>query len=207
MGILSFSGKDLATRSAMQLCYMRNHKVERIINYNMVIGEQHQHDVAQRQKGVYEEMKTVLRYNDIIISCCHDIVDKKNHIITEVKNIDPNRPLEDWYFKNSIVQCVLYSTVCHFNGNVFITPIFRIKQGFKQDGFFLTNIEYHLLFGEEEYNIIAKDYDAILLYFSVKANSSKDYESAKIFDEFHKFKHFEDLRKYFDYQLIKNIKI
>lgn len=203
MEILSFSGKDLVTRSAMQLCYMRNHKVERIVNYNMIIGEQHQHDIAQRQKGVYEEMKTVLRYNDIVISCCHDIVDRKSRIVTEVKNIDPDRPLEEWYFRNSIVQCVLYSTICHFNGNVFITPVFRIKQRFKQDGFFLTNIEYHLLFGKDEYNVIVKDYDIVLSYFLTKANCSKDYNSAKQYDEIHKFKHFEDLSNYFEYKQLK----
>ena len=203
MEILSFSGKDLVTRSAMQLCYMRNHKVERIVNYNMIIGEQHQHDIAQRQKGVYEEMKTVLRYNDIVISCCHDKKNKKSRIVTEVKNIDPDRPLEEWYFRNSIVQCVLYSTICHFNGNVFITPVFRIKQGFKQDGFFLTSIEYHLLFGKDEYNVIVKDYDIVLSYFLTKANCSKDYNSAKQYDEIHKFKHFEDLSNYFEYKQLK----
>lgn len=209
MIILSFSGKDLATKSAMQLCYMRKHRVIVNPNPNQLVGVEHQHNVANKQgtNGIYEEMKTSFQYDNIVINCCHDIVDKKKKIVTEVKMVDPNRPIEQWYLQSSIVQCVLYSTICHFNGNLFNTPQFRIRQGYKQDGFYLSKLEYHLLFGDKEYLITVNDYDKVLSYFLIKANCSSNYNMAKQYDSIHEFQHFKDLEQYFDCQLIKNIKI
>ena len=208
MEILSFSGKDLATRSAAQIKYLRDHPEARTVNPNMLKGENRQHEIAMILGGI-EELKSELRFNNIVISCCHDLVNLDDRTVTEIKSIDPERQVEEWYFHNSIVQCVLYDTIIHYTGGIMSTPVFRIKQGFKNITVTLNRKSYRLLFGNELYeiNVNPDNYIDIIRYFEIKAEyTRKSYETAKSYDIIHSKHHFDDLRPYFEYHKLKTIK-
>jgi hypothetical protein len=211
MSIPIFSGKDLVSRSAAQIKYFRDHPEEkgREITPGMIRGSEYQEAVTNILGGM-KEMKSDLTYNNIRICCCHDLVNRYEKTITEIKHVDKTRDIPEWYFQQSILQCVLYKTIYHYSGGVLTTPKFMIDQGYEAQTFVMSLSKYQLLFGDKLYEIIINpdNYIDIIRYFEIKAlYSLKSYDTAKSYDAIHYKHHFEDLRQYFDYQLIKSIKI
>lgn len=141
-----------------------------------------------------EELGGVFNYDDISIYFSNDIVcyDK----IIEIKQV--NGQYEDWFLKNSMLQCALYCSFIRLGSNYLTTSNFFLKEGNDKKSIIVNpNIDYFLQFGNKLYKINVYNPTMIVNFFLNKAIASLDYESAKQFDNLYKHNEFELLKKYF----------
>lgn len=193
-----FSAADLVKKSAAQIKYLRD-KQERIYNARIARGVQHQKKVVEKLQAT-EELRSLIEIDDIVIFASHDLL--TDDYIAEIKNVEGE--YEDWYLQSSLLQAAFYKAILIKSGGFLKTPSFRIKEGYpviktKVE----TSISYKLFFGEEIYEIIDVDTDALINYFLNKAKETYDYDRARAFDYKHKFKHYEELKTYFKVIKIK----
>ena len=192
-----FSAADLCKKSAAQILYLRN-KQERIRTWRMEMGIKYQHQVAEQKEDAAEEFRTSIADGDIVIFACHDIVcpDK----LIEVKSIEGET--EQWYFESSLLQTAYYKSIVMSSDGHMFTPKFRLREGYKKEHKKVNpNIAYHLLFGEEEFDIEVQNPQKMVEYFFTKAEATLlDYATARAYDAEHKFKHYEELKECFTWK-------
>ena len=196
-----FSAADLVKKSATQIKYLRD-KMISIHTWKMEHGVQFQKQIAEQKEESAEEFRTSFedhcKENDIVIFATHDIV-CPNKVI-EVKTTEFGA--EQWYLESSLLQTAFYKClIMASNGDMF-TPKFRVKKGYKKEYKKVdTNIEYHLQFGDEEYNVLVDNPQKIINYFLEKAKITLGtYDECRNYDALHKFKHFEQLKHCFKYE-------
>ena len=201
----TFSAKELCTRSCMQLKMFQEHPEKKPIpfeNPNIIAGDKYQHKLARNFTNVIdEEMRGSLVTTNLTINFTHDIVcDDK---IVEIKYVDSNRGVEDWYLKSSLLQCAVYKALTNKCGGHLETATFRVNMGHeRQRATVPYDIPYLLYFGDEKYKIITHNDDAIVDFIVNKAYASLDWTLAKDFDTKHKHKEFDILSPYFAAQRI-----
>jgi len=204
--MISFSAKDLCTRSCMQIMFFNEFPEKRPKpSTNMLYGETFQHKVAQQTRDVIgEEMRGTFICDDICINFSNDIVTKNS--IIEVKSID--RKVEDWYFKSSILQCAVYSALLKKAEGKLVTATFFAEMGNPiVETNVNTDINYFLNFGGALFEVKVDDADKIVDFIVNKAKHCTSWEQAKEFDEKYKQKEYEILKHYFHYNKIKEIDI
>lgn len=198
--MISFSAKDLCTRSCMQIKFFNENPDKRPKpNSNVLFGETFQHKVAEQTKGVIgEEMRGTFIYENICINFSNDIVTKD--AIIEVKSV--NRDVEDWYLESSLVQCAVYSALLRkTNGNLVTSKFFADMGNPIVETKVKPNIDYNLRFGDTLYCIEVNDEDKIVDFIIKKAKHCNTWDEAKIFDAQYKQKEFETLKDFFKYKL------
>ena len=198
--MISFSAKDLCTRSCMQIKFFNENPDKRPKpNSNVLFGETFQHKVAEQTKRVIgEEMRGTFIYENICINFSNDIVTKD--AIIEVKSV--NRDVEDWYLESSLVQCAVYSALLRkTNGNLVTSKFFADMGNPIVETKVKPNIDYNLRFGDTLYCIEVNDEDKIIDFIIKKAKHCNTWDEAKIFDAQYKQKEFETLKDFFKYKL------
>ena len=198
--MISFSAKDLCTRSCMQIkFFIENPDKRPKPNSNVLFGETFQHKVAEQTKGVIgEEMRGTFIYEDICINFSNDIVTED--AIIEVKSV--NRDVEDWYLESSLVQCAVYSALLRkTDGNLVTAKFFADMGNPIVETKVKPNIDYNLKFGDTLYCVEVNDEDKIVDFIIKKAKHCNTWDEAKIFDAQYKQKEFETLKDFFKYKL------
>jgi len=201
MTMVSFSAKDLCTRSCMQIKMFIEHPEKRPIpNLNIMMGEDFQRKVANQTFDVIgEEMRGTFIKNDICINFSNDIVTKNS--IIEVKSV--NGSVEDWYFNSSVVQCAIYSALLQKSDGCLVTSMFFTELG---NPMIRTRVNprigYYLRFGDEMYRINVLNADKIVDFIVDKAKHCLSWDSAKEFDNMYKRKEYQILSKYFNVEKV-----
>lgn len=198
--MISFSAKDLCTRSCMQIKFFNENPDKRPKpNSNVLFGETFQHKVAEQTDGVIgEEMKGTFIYENICINFSNDIVTKNS--IIECKSV--NREVEDWYFESSLLQCAVYSALLRKTDGKLVTSKFFADMGNPiVETKVKPNIDYKLRFGDTLYCVEVNDEDKIVDFIIKKAKHCNTWDEAKIFDAQYKQKEFETLKDFFKYKL------
>ena len=200
---ICFSAKDLCTRSCMQIKLFRDRpELKPTPNANQWEGVNFQHELAATIPNIIgEEMGNYIEVDNIRIFFSNDIV--CNDKIIEVKNIDKNRVLEDWYFNSCILQSAIYKTLTYFCNNKLRTSTFHVNNGNP----FLEcqlkeNTPFILYMGNDKYEINVLNYDIFKRYLIKKAQHSLNWDDAKMFDMKYKGKEFELLKTYFTFNKI-----
>lgn len=196
--IISFSAKDLCSRSCMQIKMFAEHPEKRPTPTPQVYeGESYQHQVAKTMADVIgEEMKGTLMKENICINFSNDIVCKDK--IVEVKSV--NGEVENWYLESSLLQCAVYNSLLKMTDGKLKTAKFFSDLGnpiieTTVNG----NIKYFLKFGDDVYMVDIKDAKSIVDFILKKAKASLTWDSARAFDTIYKRKEFETLKPFFEY--------
>lgn len=196
--MISFSAKDLCTRSCMQIKMFRERpELKPQPTENQKKGNELQSQIAKRFSNVIgEEMGGCLQHENMLIYFSNDIVclDK----IIEVKSVDKNRKISDWYLQSSFLQCAIYKTLTHYCKNFLKTASFHVKNGNKyMECSMNDSAPFLLYFGEKIYQITVLNYEPILKFILEKAKSTLDWDTAKTFDLKYKKNEYGLLKKYF----------
>ena len=201
----SFSAKDLCTRSCMQIRMFMLHPENRPRpTQNMLDGLSFQEMICSQQNDVIDqEMVGEVHDGDDTIRFSIDIVTKDAFI--EVKSVDKDREVPDWYRKSSLLQCAVYYALLHESDGELHTAKFRCDQGRERISCHANKDNpYILVFGEERYAIFLSDKRAILDFIIEKKNACLSWDDAKEFDRLNKQKEFDLLSKHFQYEIIDN---
>ena len=201
---MTFSAKDLCSRSCMQIKFFNEHpELRPKPNINTEIGTTFQEDVAKSTKGVIgQEMRGTYCNGGLFINFANDIVCQDK--IIEVKSVR-DKP-EDWYFNASVLQCSFYKAMIMSGANRLRTATFFANLGNEEKECTVSsNIDYYLSFGEDKYLIEVKDRNAIVKFFCDKANACLDWTAARQFDFQYKHLEYQTLKEYFSYAKIENI--
>ena len=193
-----FSAKDLCTRSCMQIKMFREKpELKPKPNMNQWKGCDFQHEIAKTLDNVVgEEMGGCVQDDNLLIYFANDIIctDK----IIEVKSIDENREVDDWYLKSCFLQCAIYKTLTHYCKNKLKTASFHVQNGNKYVECVVGDYTpFILYFGKDKYIITVMNYEPILKFVLRKAKHSLEWDSAKQFDSKYKGKEYETLKNYF----------
>lgn len=198
-----FSAKELLTKSAKQIKYFLDKPDKKPLpTLQEYEGCKFQYEIAKNMKNLIgQELGGKVRIGDDVLCFSNDIVTQDE--IYEVKNI--NGKYEEWFLKNSILQCAAYLALIKLcNGNLSTSKFFKEK-GNKNIFYKCKNIQnYTLIFGKETYIINNVNENEFLKFFTDKINAIKDsYESCQLFDEEFKWKEFEKLKPYFNFIKVK----
>jgi hypothetical protein len=199
-----YSAADLIKKSAMQLVFLRNRR-DRIVTAMQLRGQQFQSKIsaemreknkdfyAEELRGVYED-----NVNQFQIFFCVDLY--SNDEFYEIKAIldkegNETEEYEKWYLDNSILQVAFYKALLIAGKNdTLYTPKFRLKEGYKfQSQSVNVNANYYLLFGKKEYRVHITDTEPFISYYTDKILHLQNYDTARKWDEYHKFKDFHIL--------------
>jgi len=203
--MITFSAKDLCTRSCMQIKMLAEHPERKSPPSAMVYyGEAFQKAVARTIPNIIGEEMRGKYTNDrlgITINFSNDIV--CNDKIIEVKSV--NGKYEDWYLQSSILQCAFYKSMMLLGARHLETASFYVNLGNERVQTEIDpsrNIRYILIFGEEKYEIFVSNPYQIVGFFENKAVCSTDWTSAKRWDEMYKHREFECLAQYINYKSV-----
>lgn len=202
-----YSASDLIKKSASQITFFKKKRenITNMLNKRIEEGVKFQHEVAVEKGCAAEEFRTTVKYKDIIIFACHDLITDDAFI--EVKNIDDDtKPIPSWYLESSLLQCAFYKSLLLLSNSKVISPKFRIKEGYDRQVLRVNiNNPYILHIGNDEYEVTLNEEDShikIVEYFYQKASMTSDYDIAHGYDNKHKFQHFKELSKHFTYRKI-----
>lgn len=197
----SFSAKDLCMRSCMQIRMFMLHPEKRPQpTQNMLEGVAFQDNVCKSLKNVIDqEMVGEMYDGDDTIRFSIDIV--TSDAFMEVKSVDKEREVPDWYRQSSLLQCAVYYALLQESDGGLHTAKFRCDQGFERISCQANKDNpYVLIFGDERYSISLLNKRAILDFIIEKKNACSSWDDAKAFDNQYKKKEFEVLSKYFQYE-------
>ena len=201
--MITFSAKELCTRSCMQLKMFAEHPERKPQPSSMIqYGEKFQRAVASTLHNIIgEEMRGKYVNNDlgITINFSNDIVCEDK--IIEVKSVFA--PAEDWYFKSSVLQCAFYKSMMLLGARHLETASFYVNIGNPRVETTIDahrSIKYILIFGEEKYEILVNNPYQIVGFFEHKATCSLDWTSAGQWDGMYKHREFGVLEQYIQYK-------
>lgn len=196
---IKISASDLVKRSAMQICYLRNKKLQHKPSAQMMRGVEHQQKKSTSQ---FIEMRGMVKWNDdfLVYFCVDEVIEKKNKLIfKEHKNIEGQ--CEEWYINSSIIQTAFYHAlgleINHMCTAKFLRKEYETK--------YLTNIselsiESLLEMGDNmKFSVYPKDAEKIIAYYKQKAYCTTNYNDAKSWDLKNKFQDWKNLKKYIEY--------
>lgn len=195
---MNFSAKDLCSKSAMQIIYLRDNPNKRVVSQNMIDGSKYQSNVFNTTpNALHSEMvghyDCIIDGIDINIYFSNDII--TDNSIIEVKHV--NVDYEEWYLENSLLQCAFYKSMIMVKSRILKTASFvnEPKKEINVKG----DIDYYLKFGDKTFKIEVLNPHFIIGFFTCKAEHTMNYEDAKKFDEMYKGKEFKLLSKAFNY--------
>lgn len=197
------SAKDLCTRSCMQLKMFREHpELKPQPNANQIQGCEYQHNLVKDIPGVIgEEMGNFIQVDNTRVYFSHDVL--TNDSIIEIKYIDLNRDVADWYLNSCFVQCAIYLTLSRMCNYSFATAKFYLDAGNEYKTHTFTNdVHYYLYFGDDRYEIVLTDFLKIKEWIERKVNAINNWDDARAFDNTFKRKEFDYLKDFFTISLL-----
>lgn len=195
---VNFSAKDLVSRSCMQIkMFLEKPELKPKPNFHQMNGVNYQHEIAQQTDGVIgEEMGNCFEFDEVRIYFSNDIIMKDK--IIEVKHIDYDRVVEEWYLNYSLLQCAVYKTLVEECNNQLKTSSFHINNGNPMKNCVVDkDFEYLLYFGKDIYRINIINKDKILHFIKEKAKHCLSWDDARYFDNQYKRKEYELLKDCF----------
>lgn len=200
--LVSFSAKDLCSRSAMQIKMFREKpELKPVPTINQLNGISYQDEVAKRVKGLIgQEMRGTYIKDNICINFSNDIVCEDK--IIEVKTVRGTDGI-DWYFDNSILQTAAYKALMENSNKKLVTSKFYVEQGNPYVETRMSVFDYYLLFGVDLYKIEVNDGKKIVDFLVRKAKASLYWDTAREFDREFKRREFEVLKDTFSTEIVK----
>lgn len=198
-----FSAKDLVSRSCKQLkFFIENPDAKPKPTDAQYDGIDYQHQIALSIDGLIgEEMGNYIEFDNIRVYFSNDIVTPSE--IIEVKNIDKNRPVEEYYRNNSILQTAMYCALTWECNRFLRTSAFHVNSGHEYKTTIVdSRFEYKLYFGDEKYLILITNREKLIYFLKTKALYCLDWNKAKEFDAKYKRREFEVLKDCFEYKKI-----
>lgn len=202
------SASGLIKNSARQLVYRRlNPLVQRPIMDGMNRGTDHQHIVVQslqeRYRGIREDMRGQFDHGNNRIFFCVDAANRKRFF--EIKHVRDPLNVENWYLESSLLQSAYYQALL-LVGNIteLTTPAFMVAQGHQSRTIRVTpNSPYILLFGDKSYCVTPQNPQKLVDFYLDKIAATRNYESARVWDNRYKHKEFSAMKSTFSYEEVK----
>lgn len=114
--------------------------------------------------------------------------------------VNKDKEVPEWYLNSSLLQCAFYKSLLLLSNGMLVTSTFYVNLGNpKLDVNVNILMEYHLLFGEDEYIINVSKPKEIVDFFVNKAYALSTWDDARSFDQMFKRKEFEHLKNCFTY--------
>ena len=198
--IYKFSASDLVKRSACQIKYLLNNKLDIKASKKQLQGLNHQNELGNKLNAK-QEYRGIYKNDNIIIYYCNDLI--LNDKIVEVKNVEGK--IEDWYFQSSILQTAFYKSLILNSDGVLETPQFKIDQDYKREVIHINiNLPYYLYFGDEKYLVTVKEPEYIIDFFYNKAKLTitESYYYLRLYDSKNRYNQFSLLKECFSYKKI-----
>ena len=201
--MIYFSAKDLLNRSCKQLkFFIDNPEAKPKPTYAQYDGIDYQHQIALSIDNLIgEEMGNYIEFDNIRVYFSNDIVTTSE--IIEVKNINKERSVAEYYRNNSILQSAVYYALTQVCNRFLRTSAFHHNNGYDYKTVVLNDdFKYKLYFGDEKYIILLTNISKLITFLKTKALHCLDWNKAKLFDEKYKRKEFEILKDCFKYKKI-----
>ena len=208
--MINRSAKDLISRSCLQLWYFEQLPPREVVKKKepsrwQVEGSNFQDMIISTHfPNCFPEMCGVFEYNGNAVFFSNDICYKDKLI--EVKWIDEESEVPDWYLQTSLVQCALYSSFIQSGCNLLHTAKFALRAG-REHKVFKVNQDspYYLRFGNDTYIVKVINPKPFIEYIKDKLDSIKDRYKAKRFDEKYKHREFELFKDSFEFRKLSSI--
>lgn len=185
-----FSASDLVKKSARQIRFILDKKeyFKTLISQGMIKGNVYQQEVVEAKNADADEMRATFVRDEIVIFYCHDMI--KDGAVYEVKFIDKDRGVPDWYLQSSIRQVAFYKSMLMLSNGILYTPTFRVKEGYNKTSMQISpQADYYLIFGEDTYKIEVSNPEKIVDFYIQKARSIiAGWNDCDSFDFYYKWK-------------------
>lgn len=194
--LISFSAKDLCSRSCMQIKMFNEHpELRPKINENIKKGISFQDILARKFNNLIgQEMRGSFINDNICINFSNDLVCSDK--IVEVKSV--NKEPEEWYFNSSCLQTAIYYALLKKSNKKLVTSKFYSDLGNKiVETKVNDNVDYYLQFGNKTYKVEIINLQNLINFLLNKANACLYWETAKTFDSNYKHKEFDTLKDSF----------
>ena len=193
---MNFSAAELVKRSAAQLLLFaikaKNYKP----TAGQLKGNSYAEKVVEKEGGSAERRGTVAIDNNKLIFFCVDLV--QNNKFIEIKHIDPERSLEEWYLQSSLLQSAFYAALLE-DVDVLFTPKFKRKEGYKQEVTPVPTLKtFELWFGNEKYQVFPNQ--TLKQHY---INKAKLLEEALAIESFDMCREFDTEFKHKEYDIFK----
>lgn len=203
--MINHSAKDLISRSCKQLWYFqqlppREVRKKREPSKWQIEGSNFQDMIINTHfPNCFPEMCGVFEYNGNAVFFSNDICYEDKLI--EVKWIDEEAPVPDWYLQASLVQCALYSSFVKYGCTLLHTAKFALKAGREHKVFEINqSASYYLRFGNDTYVVKVVDPMPFINYIKEKLDCINDYCKATHFDQKYKHREFELFKDCFEFR-------
>lgn len=208
--MINHSAKDLISRSCKQLWYFQQlppREVKRKkepsawqiegTNFQDMIINTHFPNCCPEMCGMFE-------YNGNAVFFSNDICYEDKCI--EVKWVDEESVVPDWYLQSSLVQCALYSSFIKHGCTLLHTAKFAVSNGRERKVFQINqDASYYLRFGNDTYVIKVLDPKPLINYIKEKLDCISDYYRATYFDQKYKHREFELFKNTFEFRKLSDI--
>ena len=146
--MIYFSAKDLLNRSCKQLkFFIDNPGAKPKPTCAQYDGLDYQHQIALSINNLIgEEMGNYIEFDNIRVYFSNDIVTASE--IIEVKNINKDRPVAEYYRNNSILQSAVYYALTRECNRFLRTSAFHLNNGHDYKTVVLSEKYYNNLFAE-----------------------------------------------------------
>lgn len=199
---MKISASELVKRSASQLLYKEIKKINYKVTPNQLKGNKYADEIVLKEKASSEKRGIIPLGNDLLFFCVDLVKDDK---FVEIKMVENEDTVEDWYLYSSIMQSTFYATLLS-KVKTLDTPKFRKKEGFKQEILFIPDkYNFELWFGNKKYKIYQNN--KITEFYLNKAKLvsesivNADFDACRLFDSKYKFKEYSIFKP--KYNLIK----
>lgn len=208
--MINYSAKDLISRSCRQLWYFQQIPPREVVKKKepskwQIEGSNFQDMIISSHfPNCYPEMCGVFEYNGNAVFFSNDICYKDK--IIEVKWIDEESIVPDWYLQTSLVQCALYASFIKEGSTLLHTAKFALRAGRENKVFQVDqDIAYYLRFGNDTYHVEVLDSKPLINYIKEKLDCIPSHHKAINFDLKHKHREFELFKHCFRYRKLSNI--
>lgn len=208
--MVNYSAKDLISRSCKQLWYFqqlppREVKKKKEPTRWQIEGSNFQDMITNTYfPNCCPEMCGVFEYNGNAVFFSNDICYEDKLI--EVKWVDEESEVSDWFLQTSLVQCAVYQSFIKSGCNLLHTAKFAVLSG-KESKVFKVNPDapYYLRFGNDTYIVKVKDPMPFINYIKEKLDCISDHCRAVRFDIKYKHREFELFKDSFEFRKLSSI--
>jgi hypothetical protein len=190
---MNFSASNLIKQSAKQMVYKELNKRKKAepIPERMLRGQADAEEKAEH----LEEMRGTYVYGGHLIHFSWDeVFDADDLVICMERKYVEGDP-EDWYFHSSILQTAFYGILTDKVADLYTAKFARKRLKTQHVGLRGKAKQYVLCFGDEHYDVLNLDSNALLGHFIKKAIvvDSLDYDTAVEWDSKYKHKEWDKL--------------
>lgn len=201
---MKFSASELVKRSASQLLYKEIKKIEWQTTKRQFKGNAYAEEVVLKEEASAEK-RGVVKIDDDLLFFCIDMVTPTTFV--EIKMVEDEDKVEEWYLLSSIMQSAFYATLLT-KVKTLDTPKFRKKEGYQQEVILVNSPKFELWFGKRRFKIYPDE--RIYEHYVSKLKLVKscispiNFDECRVFDDKYKHKEFTIFHPEFqEYRLLK----